>query len=163
MPRKASPAPTPVVDETEVEEQPEITIEDMKMMELEQLEQIDKQTLTEDESRFLEKRLKALRPEPTLRMDGQTLEQHIASGLPKETYPLPGFAARVENKPVVGVKTAKQMKIDESREVLKHPLLPGQQLFEAPDGYIIVGDADKAHVWYQDLNDGKGGMINPRR
>jgi hypothetical protein len=43
------------------------------------------------------------------------------------------------------------------------PLQPGQKYFEAPDGTIIVGEADKSEIWYRKLNDGKGGWINPKR
>lgn len=53
--------------------------------------------------------------------------------------------------------------IAESRKALDHPLAPGQKFFEAPDGEIIVGEADKSAVWSRRMNDGKGGWINPRR
>lgn len=39
----------------------------------------------------------------------------------------------------------------------------GQKYFEAPDGTLIVGDADKQQVWYRKLNNGQGGWINPKR
>ena len=53
-------------------------------------------------------------------------------------------------------------RIAESREVLKHPLSAGQQLFEAPDGYIIVGEASQPHM--VDRRAGKSWKwINPRR
>lgn len=43
------------------------------------------------------------------------------------------------------------------------PLQPGQKYFEAPDGTLIIGEADRQQVWYRKLNDGKGGWINPKR
>jgi hypothetical protein len=58
---------------------------------------------------------------------------------------------------------AHQKRIAESREALKHPPEPGQAFFEAPDGYVIVGEADRAHVWYRYGNGGQGMWINPRR
>lgn len=54
-------------------------------------------------------------------------------------------------------------RIAESREALKHPLAPGMKFFEAPDGYIIVGEANRDHVPYRYGNNGKGMSINPRR
>lgn len=53
--------------------------------------------------------------------------------------------------------------IAESRKALLHPLEPGQKFFESPDGEIIVGEADKGHVWSRRMNNGKGGWINERR
>jgi hypothetical protein len=54
-------------------------------------------------------------------------------------------------------------RIAESREALKHDLSPGQAFFEAPDGFIIVGDADRDHVLYRQGNNGQGMRINKRR
>lgn len=42
-------------------------------------------------------------------------------------------------------------------------LPPGQKYFEAPDGTLLVGEADKQQLWCRSLNGGKGGWINPRR
>jgi hypothetical protein len=42
-------------------------------------------------------------------------------------------------------------------------LQPGEKYFEAPDGTLLVGEADKQQLWYRKLNDGKGGWINPKR
>ena len=60
-------------------------------------------------------------------------------------------------------KTAHERAIEESRKVLEHPLSPGQRFFEAPDGYIIVGEADAQKILYRAGNDGKGMYINPMR
>ena len=54
-------------------------------------------------------------------------------------------------------------RIAESRKSLLNPLGPGQAYFEAPDGFIIVAEADRPHVLYRQGNGGKGLMINPRR
>lgn len=43
------------------------------------------------------------------------------------------------------------------------PLGPGQKYFEAPDGTILIGEADMPHLWYRAGNEGKGLWINPRR
>ena len=40
---------------------------------------------------------------------------------------------------------------------------PGEKLFEAPDGTIIPGEKTKDRLWYRQMNDGKGGWINPKR
>lgn len=42
-------------------------------------------------------------------------------------------------------------------------LPPTQRYFEAPDGTLIIGEADKQQIWYRGMNNGKGGWINPRR
>lgn len=49
--------------------------------------------------------------------------------------------------------------IKQSRKALDEPLQIGQKFFEAPDGEIIVGDAEKNEVWSRRLN----AWINPRR
>jgi len=55
--------------------------------------------------------------------------------------------------------TPDQIRIAESREVLKHPLEEGQEFFEAPDGFIIVGEKGRGRVFYR-----AGNMyINPMR
>ena len=48
------------------------------------------------------------------------------------------------------------------KEVLE-PLQLGQKYFEAPDGTIVIGEADKNELWYRKLNNGRGGFINPKR
>lgn len=40
---------------------------------------------------------------------------------------------------------------------------PGQKYFEAPDGHLILGEADKQQLWDRRLNNGKGAWINPAR
>ena len=54
-------------------------------------------------------------------------------------------------------------RIADSRKALKQPLPAGSKFFEAPDGYIIVGDAKRDYVHYRYGNDGKGMLINPKR
>jgi hypothetical protein len=61
------------------------------------------------------------------------------------------------------VLTADQKRIADSRKALKHPLDPGQKFFEAPDGTIMVGEANKNHMWWRAGNGGHGMHINPRR
>lgn len=53
--------------------------------------------------------------------------------------------------------------IAESREALKFPVPVDQEFYEAPDGYIIVAEAGKNHVWYRQGNNGEGQWINPMR
>ncbi len=55
----------------------------------------------------------------------------------------------------VGVQVPKVQKLD--------PLGPGQAYFEAPDGTVLVGEADKAQLWYRAGNGGKGMFINQKR
>lgn len=64
---------------------------------------------------------------------------------------------------LVPVVSSEQQKILESREVLKHPLAPGQKYFESPEGYVMTGEADQGHVWCRAANGGKGCWINPMR
>ena len=59
--------------------------------------------------------------------------------------------------------TPEHQRIAESRKALEYPLDAGQQFFEAPDGFIIVAEADRQHVMYRQGNGGKGMMINQRR
>jgi hypothetical protein len=80
------------------------------------------------------------------------VEKEMAKGVSKEVA-----------KEVVKQKTAHEIAIEESRKVLEHPLSPGQRFFEAPDGYIIVGEADAQKILYRAGNDGKGMYINPMR
>jgi hypothetical protein len=54
-------------------------------------------------------------------------------------------------------------RIAESRESLKQALGPDQKFFETPDGEIIIGEAEKNHVWSRRVNGGHGGWVNPRR
>ena len=53
--------------------------------------------------------------------------------------------------------------VAESRKQLLIPLQPGQAYFEAPDGFIIIGEADRPWALYRQGNDGKGMRINQRR
>lgn len=53
--------------------------------------------------------------------------------------------------------------IEKSREVLKHQLAPGQAFFEAPDGFVIVGEESKDRAFYRAGNNGKGLWINRMR
>jgi hypothetical protein len=54
-------------------------------------------------------------------------------------------------------------KIAESRESLKQVLPSGQKFFESPEGFIVIGEADRTSVWCRAANHGKGLEINPRR
>lgn len=55
------------------------------------------------------------------------------------------------------------VRIADSRKALEQPLEPGQKFFETPDGEIIIGEADKNHIWSRHMNNGHGGWVNPRR
>jgi hypothetical protein len=57
------------------------------------------------------------------------------------------------------VNEAKETK----KEGILEPLQPGQKYFEAPDGTVIIGEADKQQIWYRAGNGGKGFFINPKR
>ena len=56
-------------------------------------------------------------------------------------------------------ETAKAVQVKPKLE----PLGPGQKYFEAPDGTILIGEADMPHLWYRAGNEGKGMFINPKR
>ena len=56
-------------------------------------------------------------------------------------------------------ETAKAVQVKPKLE----PLGPGQKYFEAPDGTILIGEADMPHLWYRAGNEGKGMYINPKR
>lgn len=43
------------------------------------------------------------------------------------------------------------------------PLSEGQKYFEAPNGEIVIGDADREHVLWYDKSTGERVLINPRR
>ncbi len=86
-----------------------------------------------------------------------TIEKPVVTAAVELVVP-PAPKPLSQDKPL----TKAQKKIAESREALKHPLPVGQQFFEAPDGYIVVGEADKAHAQYR-MIDGKIMTINPRR
>lgn len=54
-------------------------------------------------------------------------------------------------------------KIAESRKSLLQVLPPTQKFFESPEGFIVIGEADKSSIWCRAANNGKGMEINPRR
>jgi len=54
-------------------------------------------------------------------------------------------------------------RVAESRKALTQPLGPDQKFFESPEGYVMVGEAEKDHIWCRHANGGKGAWINPRR
>lgn len=75
--------------------------------------------------------------------------------LPRDGYIDPGS---IDHSPAA----REAARIASSRKALEHPLPVGQQFFEAPDGFIIIGEADKHHIPYRQPN-GKTININPRR
>ncbi len=123
-------------------------------------------------------------PEVPLRTDGPTLKEHIAAGGTEDSYPPEGYAEvdllmmteaeqiarekrirsemKAELKVVAKAVSPERARIAESRKALEHPLPHGQKFFEAPDGFIIVAEAERPHVIYRPLN-GKEMQINPRR
>lgn len=75
----------------------------------------------------------------------------------------PAGESQEEAEPAPAARlTPEQKRIAESREALKHPCPAGQQFFEAPDGFIIMGEAKHHHVTYR-MGNGKTMLINPRR
>ena len=77
-----------------------------------------------------------------------------------------------EDVEIADVKEAKEVFHEKEREKTEQavqvkpklePLGPGQKYFEAPDGTILIGEADMPHLWYRAGNDGKGMFINPKR
>lgn len=71
--------------------------------------------------------------------------------------------APVEVEKPVSKGTVYPPEIEKSREVLKHPLAPGQAFFEAPDGFVVVGEESKDRAFYRAGNNGKGLWINRMR
>jgi len=81
----------------------------------------------------------------------------------------------VENDVIPQVSEQKEIEVisheEERKETAKavqvkpklEPLGPGQKYFEAPDGTILIGEADMPHLWYRAGNEGKGMYINPKR
>lgn len=59
--------------------------------------------------------------------------------------------------------TKKAMRVCGCCPVELAPLPAGQKYFEAPDGHVIVGEADRGQVIDRRLNKGRGGWINPMR
>ncbi len=53
-------------------------------------------------------------------------------------------------------------RIAESREALKSPLPAGQKFFEAPDGWIGIGEESQTYMFYTP-DGGHEIRINPRR
>ena len=74
-------------------------------------------------------------------------------------------------EPVVEVKEAVVINEEKKEEPAKavqvkpklEPLGPGQKYFEAPDGTILIGEADMPQLWYRAGNEGRGMFINPKR
>lgn len=69
----------------------------------------------------------------------------------------------VIDPPVVASGKKALTPVEESRTVLEHPLDPGQQFFESPEGFIVIGEKDRGRVWCRAANDGKGMWVNPMR
>lgn len=59
--------------------------------------------------------------------------------------------------------TEEQKAVAESRKSLLEPLAANQERFESPEGFIIVAEKGKQHVWCAKANKGKGMFINPMR
>ena len=54
--------------------------------------------------------------------------------------------------------------IAESRKILENTkLTPDQDFYESPEGFIMIGEKGKGRLWCRQMNEGKGGWINPRR
>lgn len=101
------------------------------------------------------------KPEPQTEAEAKALQ-------PAEPRPVRGEVVQsAEDKALQAARpvpvSAESVRINESRKALEHPLSAGTKFFESPEGYIVVGDADKPHVWCRQANHGKGCFINPRR
>ena len=167
---KPPEAPAPVAPVEEASAETVAVEKPFEEMTHEELMAVDQSYLTEDELAKVTKLIKKLapkepdaeEPEKDLRTDGPTLEEWVNRGYKASAYPSKGYAARASVAPA-NAMSVDQARIAESRKVLGQPLAKHQRLFEAPDGTIIVGDADKDQVWFGRLNGGKGGWINPHR
>ena len=79
------------------------------------------------------------------------------------------FTQKVDEKPVVvpPVVVVPQVvalsQVEESRKSLNQTLDPGQAFFEAPDGFIMVGESTADRMFYRAGNGGQGYWINKRR
>jgi len=69
----------------------------------------------------------------------------------------------VEDKSGCVVTISEPVEFSEPTATMLEPLAPDQAYFESPTGNVIIGDANKDHIWDRTLNDGKGGWINKRR
>lgn len=81
----------------------------------------------------------------------------------EQSAPVPEAPKHEPRRPVEKKEPTYADHIAESRKALDQPLAPGQQFFESPDGEIIIGEADKTHIWSRRMNNGRGGFVNPRR
>lgn len=86
--------------------------------------------------------------------DGETPREQQ----PKAEVKKPFDPSEMREKPAAKLS----QRIKESREILKHPVPEGMVVFEAPDGFCMLGEADKPHMRYK-TEDGKSMLINPRR
>ncbi len=105
------------------------------------------------------KKVKTAKVAEALKLEGES----VAIVEPVEVAPVkvPLDPATMREKP--GAALTEKERIAESRKSLLSPLTPGMQFFESPEGYIVVAEAGRGHVWCRQANNGKGSLINPRR
>ena len=107
---------------------------------------------------------------------GPTLGEYMDAGYKADTYPPRGYTDKRTDDELKAASVVEEHdplrerppmpakdKIAESRKALDTPLEPGQAFFEAGDGFIMVGEADRPHLWYKAGNNGDGCHINKKR
>lgn len=97
-------------------------------------------------------------------MPNATTDKKPVKKSAKQDAPKPEAAPVPEAAPTINpVLSPEHRRILDSREALKHPLPADQAFFEAPDGFIMVGEKSHDRAFYRQGNHGKGMWINPRR
>lgn len=98
------------------------------------------------------------------RKNGVTPAEEVVKGQ-EVVEPVEEVKAEPESKSVEMAKelSAELTPIQVSRKSLEQVLAEGQAFFEAPDGYIVVGDSTADRVFYRAGNNGRGIWINRRR
>ena len=104
---------------------------------LQNLREVDRRELTEDEQNILDRKIDKLAAGEKAQIGDAALHE---KDLPPEME-----------------------RIALSRKLLKEPIPAGLKLFEAPDGYVMMGEAKETQAWYRMGNGGKGMWINEHR
>lgn len=84
----------------------------------------------------------------------------MPKGIPAKKQPV-FVEPKVEAKP--DVKAKEEVKETPVLKPVVEPLGAGQAYFEAPDGTLITGEANKDQIWYRAGNGGRGMWINRKR
>lgn len=72
------------------------------------------------------------------------------------------MAKKKKNDAAPEAPAANEVRIAESRELLKQPIPAGLKVFEAPDGFVVLAEAKAPYVLYTPTG-GKEIRIHPRR